>query len=161
MKGKARDARIDQLLDMVKLPRSVRHRHPSGLSGGRSSVSISPGRLRPNHRSSSAMKSPRRSIPWSRPRSSIFSGNCSGSLNLSYIFISHDLSVVETICDEIVVMYGGQKVEHLETEAIKSPTHPYSKLLFSSVPKLDPKWLDNLQQDAEPGAGVFEEVRTG
>lgn len=57
--------------------------------------------------------------------------------------------MVETICDEIVVMYAGKKVEHLETEAIKSPTHPYSKLLFSSVPKLDPTWLDNLQQDAE------------
>ena len=34
MRGKARDVRIDELLDMVKLPRSVRHRHPSGLSGG-------------------------------------------------------------------------------------------------------------------------------
>ncbi len=70
-------------------------------------------------------------------------------LDLSYIFISHDLSVVEAICDEIMVMYRGEKVEHLTREDVKSPTHPYSKLLFSSVPKLDPAWLDNLVLEPE------------
>ncbi|WP_425903840.1 ABC transporter ATP-binding protein [Agrobacterium radiobacter] len=149
MKGKARDARIDQLLDMVKLPRSVRHRHPSGLSGGQ--------KQRVNF--ARALAAEPSLIICDEITSALDTvvaaaiidllGELQRELNLSYIFISHDLSVVETICDEIVVMYGGQKVEHLETEAIKSPTHPYSKLLFSSVPKLDPKWLDNLQQDAE------------
>ncbi len=70
-------------------------------------------------------------------------------LDLSYIFISHDLSVVEAICDEIAVMYRGEKVEHLTREDVKSPTHPYSKLLFSSVPKLDPTWLDTLVLEPE------------
>ena len=149
MRGKARDARIDQLLDMVKLPRSVRHRHPSGLSGGQ--------KQRVNF--ARALAAEPSLIICDEITSALDTvvaaaiidllGELQRELNLSYIFISHDLSVVETICDEIVVMYGGQKVEHLATEAIKSPTHPYSKLLFSSVPKLDPKWLDNLQQDAE------------
>ncbi|MFK0205045.1 ABC transporter ATP-binding protein [Agrobacterium sp. NPDC090283] len=149
MKGKARDARIDELLDMVKLPRSVRHRHPSGLSGGQ--------KQRINF--ARALAAEPSLIICDEITSALDTvvaaaiidllGELQRELNLSYIFISHDLSVVETICDEIVVMYGGQKVEHLETEAIKSPTHPYSKLLFSSVPKLDPTWLDNLQQDAE------------
>ncbi|MBO9652920.1 ABC transporter ATP-binding protein [Agrobacterium sp. SOY23] len=149
MKGKARDARIDQLLDMVKLPRSVRHRHPSGLSGGQ--------KQRVNF--ARALAAEPSLIICDEITSALDTvvaaaiidllGELQRELGLSYIFISHDLSVVETICDEIVVMYGGQKVEHLETEAIKSPTHPYSKLLFSSVPKLDPTWLDNLQQDAE------------
>lgn len=149
MKGKVRDARIDQLLDMVKLPRSVRHRHPSGLSGGQ--------KQRINF--ARALAADPSLIICDEITSALDTvvaaaiidllGELQRELNLSYIFISHDLSVVETICDEIVVMYGGQKVEHLETEAIKSPTHPYSKLLFSSVPKLDPTWLDNLQQDAE------------
>ena len=149
MKGKARDARIDQLLDMVKLPRSVRHRHPSGLSGGQ--------KQRVNF--ARALAAEPSLIICDEITSALDTvvaaaiidllGELQRELNLSYIFISHDLSVVETICDEIVVMYGGQKVEHLETEAIKSPSHPYSKLLFSSVPKLDPTWLDNLQQDAE------------
>ena len=149
MKGKARDARIDELLDMVKLPRSVRHRHPSGLSGGQ--------KQRVNF--ARALAAEPSLIICDEITSALDTvvaaaiidllGELQRELNLSYIFISHDLSVVETICDEIVVMYGGQKVEHLETEAIKSPSHPYSKLLFSSVPKLDPTWLDNLQQDAE------------
>jgi peptide/nickel transport system ATP-binding protein len=149
MRGKARDARIDELLDMVKLPRSVRNRHPSGLSGGQ--------KQRVNF--ARALAAEPSLIICDEITSALDTvvaaaiidllGELQRELNLSYIFISHDLSVVETICDEIVVMYGGQKVEHLETEAIKSPTHPYSKLLFSSVPKLDPKWLDNLQQDAE------------
>lgn len=149
LKGKARDARIDQLLDMVKLPRSVRHRHPSGLSGGQ--------KQRVNF--ARALAAEPSLIICDEITSALDTvvasaiidllGELQRELGLSYIFISHDLSVVETICDEIVVMYGGQKVEHLETDAIKSPTHPYSKLLFSSVPKLDPTWLDNLQQDAE------------
>ncbi len=70
-------------------------------------------------------------------------------LGLSYIFISHDLSVVEAICDEIVVMYGGKKVEDITPAKIDAPHHPYSQLLFSSVPKLDPAWLDSLEQDPE------------
>ncbi len=149
MKGKARDARIDQLLDMVKLPRSVRHRHPSGLSGGQKqrvnfarALAAEPSLIICDEITSALD---------TVVAAAIISllGELQRELGLSYIFISHDLSVVETICDEIVVMYGGQKVEHLETEAIKAPTHPYSKLLFSSVPKLDPTWLDNLQQDAE------------
>lgn len=149
MRGKARDARIDQLLDMVKLPRSVRHRHPSGLSGGQKqrvnfarALAAEPSLIICDEITSALD---------TVVAAAIISllGELQRELGLSYIFISHDLSVVETICDEIVVMYGGQKVEHLETEAIKSPTHPYSKLLFSSVPKLDPTWLDNLQQDAE------------
>jgi peptide/nickel transport system ATP-binding protein len=70
-------------------------------------------------------------------------------LSLSYIFISHDLSVVEAICDEILVMYGGRKVEEITPAQLKAPQHPYSKLLFSSVPKLDPAWLDALELDPE------------
>lgn len=149
LRGKARDARIDRLLDMVKLPRSVRHRHPSGLSGGQ--------KQRVNF--ARALAAEPSLIICDEITSALDTvvaaaiidllGELQRELNLSYIFISHDLSVVQTICDEIVVMYGGQKVEHLETDAIKSPAHPYSRLLFSSVPKLDPKWLDNLQQDAE------------
>jgi peptide/nickel transport system ATP-binding protein len=71
-------------------------------------------------------------------------------LSLSYIFISHDLSVVEAICDEVAVMYAGEKIEQLPPSAMgKDASHPYSQLLFSSVPKLDPNWLDRLEQDPE------------
>jgi peptide/nickel transport system ATP-binding protein len=46
-------------------------------------------------------------------------------------------------------MYRGQKVEQIASTGLAAPQHPYTRLLFSSVPKLDPDWLDNLEQNAE------------
>ena len=59
--------------------------------------------------------------------------------NLTYLFISHDLSVVEHISDSVGVMYLGNLVEYGETEDIfKNPLHPYTKALFSAIPIPDP-----------------------
>ncbi len=59
--------------------------------------------------------------------------------HLTYLFISHDLSVVEHISDEIGVMYLGNLVEHADKEAIfANPLHPYTKALFSAIPIPDP-----------------------
>ena len=60
--------------------------------------------------------------------------------NLTYLFISHDLSVVEHISDTVGVMYLGNLVEYGETEDIfRNPLHPYTKALFSAIPVPDPK----------------------
>ena len=59
--------------------------------------------------------------------------------NLTYIFISHDLSVVKYITDQIMVMYLGNVMEYGETDEIfDNPLHPYTKALFSAVPAPDP-----------------------
>lgn len=61
------------------------------------------------------------------------------SKNLTYIFISHDLSVVEHISDDVGVMYLGSMVESGEKEKIfANPMHPYTKALFSAIPVPDP-----------------------
>ena len=58
---------------------------------------------------------------------------------LTYLFISHDLSVVEHISDTVGVMYLGNMVEYSETEKIfAEPLHPYTKALFSAIPIPDP-----------------------
>lgn len=57
------------------------------------------------------------------------------AMNLTYIFITHDLSVVKHISDNIMVMYLGQCVEYAETkELFNNPQHPYTKALLSAIP---------------------------
>jgi peptide/nickel transport system ATP-binding protein len=61
-------------------------------------------------------------------------------LDLSFIFISHDISVIRYFCDRVVVMYRGRIVEEGETEQVcTAPTHAYAKALLSAVPHPDPR----------------------
>lgn len=60
-------------------------------------------------------------------------------INLTLLFISHDLSVVRRICDRVAVMYMGQIIEEGPVEAIfNHPLHPYTAALISAIPQLDP-----------------------
>jgi peptide/nickel transport system ATP-binding protein len=68
-------------------------------------------------------------------------------LNLAYMFITHDLATVRAIADEVVVMLQGQIVEQGPCdEMFKPPHHEYTDLLLSSVPEMDPHWLDHLME---------------
>jgi peptide/nickel transport system ATP-binding protein len=69
-------------------------------------------------------------------------------LNLTYLFITHDISTVKAISDQVVVMNLGKVVEQGTKVEVFSPPHPpYTELLLSSVPEMDPDWLTNLNSE--------------
>ena len=83
--------------------------------------------------------------------------------NLSYIFIGHNLSVVEHIADRVAVMYVGRIIELAETEALYlRPRHPYTEALLSAVPKPDPRLAEEpvlltgeVANPANPPSGCY------
>jgi peptide/nickel transport system ATP-binding protein len=84
-------------------------------------------------------------------------------MNLSYVFVAHDLSVVEHIADRVAVMYVGKIVELAETEGLYTrPLHPYTEALLSAVPKPDPTLPDDtivltgeIASPANPPSGCY------
>ncbi len=84
-------------------------------------------------------------------------------LGLTYLFISHDLSVVEHISDKVGVMYLGRMVEFCETEKLFShPMHPYTEALLSAVPVADPTYkmeriplMGEIPNPANPPSGCY------
>ncbi|MFC7619133.1 ABC transporter ATP-binding protein [Microlunatus sp. GCM10028923] len=76
---------------------------------------------------------------------------------LTYVFISHDLNVVEYVSDDVAVMYLGQVVERSPAaDLYRTPLHPYTQLLLSSIPALDPG--QRTVADHDPGAGRDTEI---
>ena len=90
-------------------------------------------------------------------------GELQEQFGLTYLFIAHDLSVVEHICDRVAVMYVGKIVEMTDTDALYGqPLHPYTEALMSAVPKPDPRRRDDfmvLEGDvadpANPPSGCY------
>ena len=67
--------------------------------------------------------------------------NLANDLDVSYLYITHDLAVARYMCDRIAVMYNGKIVELANTEELlKNPIHPYTKRLISSIPVPDPTY---------------------
>ena len=71
--------------------------------------------------------------------------------NLTYLFISHNLSVVRMMCQRLAVMYAGKIVEMGETVSIfENPVHPYTQALLSAIPVIGRKHLDDVSLSGEP-----------
>ncbi|KVR29601.1 ABC transporter [Burkholderia ubonensis] len=135
--------RVAHLLDLVKLPASIARRRPAELSGGQKQrVNLA-----------RALAAGPELIICDEVTSALDTVvgaaildllvELRHELDMSYLFISHDLSTVRAICDDIVVLFKGQKVDACDRGALFSqPRHPYTSLLIDSVPEMRVNWLE-------------------
>lgn len=135
-----RDQRALELLAHVRLPSTVAHALPGTLSPGalqRASIAraiaTSPDVI--------VLDEPTSVLPPEAEEEVIaLLRELQRELGLAYVFISHDLSLVEELCDRVAVMYLGQVVEYGKAdELFASPLHPYSQALLAAVLRPDPR----------------------
>ena len=133
------DERIDRLMEEVGFAPMYKKKYPHEFSGGQrqrigiaKAISVSPEFV--------VCDEPVSALDVS-VRSQILNllKDLQRDLNLTYLFISHDLSVIEYICDRVVVMYLGKVVELASSDQLfAAPMHPYTQALLSAVPQVRP-----------------------
>ena len=147
LKGKEKERRILELLEMIELDGQFIDRLPSELSGGQKqriciarALAADPEFIICDEVTSALDQIVQEGILKLLMK-------LQKELNLTYLFITHDISTVRAISDQVVVMNLGEVVEQGLKEDVFSPPHPdYTELLLSSVPEMDPNWLNNLNK---------------
>ena len=138
-KGQDARKRVLEILYKVKLTERHLYRYPHEFSGGqRQRIAVA--RALVTNPEFVVLDEPTSSVDVSvRAQLLNLFQDLQKDLSLTYIFVSHDLSVVECIAHRVAVMYLGKMVELAQTEELyKNPVHPYSRALFASIPIPDP-----------------------
>jgi peptide/nickel transport system ATP-binding protein len=149
LSGTRLKTRVDELLDLIELePTEYYNRYPPELSGGQKqrigiarALAAEPSFIICDEVTSALDQLVAEGILKLLDR-------LQGELNLAYMFITHDLATVRSIADEVVVMKEGRIVEQgPKKEMFTPPHHPYTDLLLSSVPEMDPEWLNTVLEE--------------
>jgi peptide/nickel transport system ATP-binding protein len=143
--GRARERRIVELLEMAELDERFLDRFPNELSGGQKqrvciarALAVNPDLIICDEVTSALDQLVAEEILKLLLR-------LQRELGVSYLYITHDLATVKAIADEIVVMHQGRVVESgSKSRVLAPPHHAYTELLLSSVPEMDPDWLDDI-----------------
>jgi peptide/nickel transport system ATP-binding protein len=152
--GKALDTRVRELLDLIELdPDRYIDRLPGELSGGQKqrigiarALAADPKLVICDEVTSALDQIVQEGILKLLDR-------LQRELGLAYMFITHDLATVKAIADDVVVMQLGRVVEQGPKDTMFAPPHePYTELLLSSVPEMDPDWLTGLLTRRTAGA---------
>ncbi|QOT70664.1 ABC transporter ATP-binding protein [Sphingobium fuliginis] len=151
--------RVAQLLDLIRLPAGVADRRCGELSGGQKqrvnlarALAAEPDVILCDEVTSALDTVVRGAIL-------DLLADLRRELGLAYLFISHDIATVKALCDDIVVLYKGTRVESGRCESYSTaPFHPYTDLLISSVPEMRTDWLaDESFRNNAPFAGMNEQ----
>ncbi len=155
--GARKEARISELLKLIEMDESYVDRLPGELSGGQKqriciarALAAEPELIICDEVTSALDQIVQEEILKLLLR-------LQRELNVSYLFITHDIATVRAISDEIVVMFQGKVVQQgPKTEVLSPPHPPYTELLLSSVPEMDPEWLNKLlaKRKVQPGVMV-------
>ncbi|PPC74027.1 ABC transporter [Pokkaliibacter plantistimulans] len=141
--GKAQRQRVLELLDQVRLPHTLIDRKPGALSGGQKQrVNLARAlAAKPDLILCDEVTSALDTVVGAAILDLL--AELRRELGLAYLFISHDISSVRALCDDVVVMYQGHQVQTGSTSALlEPPAHPYTDLLVRSVPELRQGWLE-------------------
>lgn len=144
LRGRARQAEVARLFDLVRLPATLADRLPGELSGGQKQrVNLARAlAARPDLLLCDEVTSALDPVVAEAVLDLLI--DLRRELGLAYMFITHDIGIVRAIADEVMVLYGGVPVELASHAALGGPVHhPYTDLLMASVPELRPGWLES------------------